>query len=202
MSLLRYEAILARGPRRAPSLRPLKLGRYRAEAARGSSSCATATGPGLVSRTSTRCRPPSSHRYAASAARRRPARSARSLPQMPTPSSSFRSLPTIETRVSTSGPLPISVAPLIGRPSLAVLDQVGLARGEHELARGDVDLAAAEVHRVNALLDRAMMSSGSCGPGACTCWSCAAASGARMTRGDRCRWTSCRSGARSWLSCR
>ena len=37
-----------------------------------------------------------------------------SLPQVPTPSSSFRSLPTIETRVRTSGPLPISVAPLIG----------------------------------------------------------------------------------------
>ena len=37
-----------------------------------------------------------------------------SLPQVPTPSSSFKSFPTIETRVSTSGPLPISVAPLIG----------------------------------------------------------------------------------------
>ena len=37
-----------------------------------------------------------------------------SLPQVPTPSSSFKSLPTIETRVSTSGPLPIRVAPLIG----------------------------------------------------------------------------------------
>ncbi len=41
-----------------------------------------------------------------------------SLPQVPTPSSSFRSLPTIDTRVSTSGPLPISVAPLMGRVSL------------------------------------------------------------------------------------
>src|SRR5207302_5123651 len=40
-----------------------------------------------------------------------------SLPQVPTPSSSFRSLPTIETRVSTSGPLPIRVAPLRGAPT-------------------------------------------------------------------------------------
>src|SRR3569623_112464 len=31
---------------------------------------------------------------------------------------------------------------------LAVLDHVRLARGEHELAVGDVDLAAAEVHRI------------------------------------------------------
>src|SRR5205823_10957775 len=37
-----------------------------------------------------------------------------SFPQVPTPSSSLRSLPTMETRVSTSGPLPINVAPLIG----------------------------------------------------------------------------------------
>src|SRR5690606_7126344 len=38
-----------------------------------------------------------------------------SLPQVPTPVSSARSLPTIDTRVSTSGPLPMSVAPLTGR---------------------------------------------------------------------------------------
>ena len=38
-----------------------------------------------------------------------------SLPQVPTPGSSLRSLPIIETRVIASGPLPISVAPLIGR---------------------------------------------------------------------------------------
>jgi hypothetical protein len=38
------------------------------------------------------------------------------------------------------------------RADLAVLDQVGLARGEHEFARGDVDLAAAEIDRVQALL--------------------------------------------------
>src|SRR6185369_14703223 len=36
------------------------------------------------------------------------------LPQMPTPSSSARSLPMPLTRVSTVGPSPISVAPLIG----------------------------------------------------------------------------------------
>ena len=75
-----------------------------------------------------------------------------SLPQVPTPSSSFRSLPTMETRVSTSGPLPISVAPLIGAVILAVFDQVGLRRGEHKFAVGDVDLAAAEIHRVDAIL--------------------------------------------------
>src|SRR4029434_11305795 len=41
-----------------------------------------------------------------------------SLPQVPTPSSSFRSEPTIDTRVSTSGPLPIKVAPLTGDVTL------------------------------------------------------------------------------------
>ena len=41
-----------------------------------------------------------------------------SLPQVPTPGSSFMSLPTMRTRVSTSGPLPISVAPLTGAPIL------------------------------------------------------------------------------------
>src|SRR5262249_21493735 len=43
-----------------------------------------------------------------------------SLPQVPTPSSSARSCPTRLTRVSASGPLPISVAPFTGfvtRPS-------------------------------------------------------------------------------------
>src|SRR3546814_2957246 len=38
------------------------------------------------------------------------------------------------------------------RAHLAVLDEVGLGAGEHELARGDVDLAAAEVHGIEALL--------------------------------------------------
>src|SRR5712691_7684797 len=37
-----------------------------------------------------------------------------SLPQVPTPESSSRSLPTMLTRVSTSGPFPISVAPFTG----------------------------------------------------------------------------------------
>ena len=38
-----------------------------------------------------------------------------SLPQVPMPSSSCRSLPTMLMRFSTSGPLPISVAPFTGR---------------------------------------------------------------------------------------
>jgi hypothetical protein len=37
------------------------------------------------------------------------------LPQKPTPSSSVLSLSIIETRLSTSGPEPINVAPLTGR---------------------------------------------------------------------------------------
>jgi len=37
------------------------------------------------------------------------------LPQTPTPSSSVISLSIIETRLSTSGPEPINVAPLTGR---------------------------------------------------------------------------------------
>src|SRR5688572_5784626 len=40
------------------------------------------------------------------------------LPQMPTPSSSAMSLPIPATLVSTVGPSPIRVAPLIGAPSL------------------------------------------------------------------------------------
>ena len=46
--------------------------------------------------------------------------------------------------VSTSGPLPIRVAPLTGATDPAVLEQVGLGAGEYELARRDVYLAAAE----------------------------------------------------------
>jgi ribosome-associated protein len=41
-----------------------------------------------------------------------------SLPQVPTPGSSAMSLPIIDTRVSASGPLPISVAPFTGRVTL------------------------------------------------------------------------------------
>ena len=73
-----------------------------------------------------------------------------SLPQVPMPGSSSRSLPTMRHAVSTSGPLPISVAPLTGAVDLAVLDQVGLGGREHEFAGGDVDLAAAEVDGVEA----------------------------------------------------
>src|SRR6185295_12268514 len=40
------------------------------------------------------------------------------LPQVPTPVSSFMSLPTIFTRLRSVGPLPISMAPLSGAPSL------------------------------------------------------------------------------------
>ena len=77
-----------------------------------------------------------------------------SLPQVPTPGSRRMSLPIIFARFSTSGPLPIRVAPLTGRVTFAVLDQVGLGGREHELARGDVHLPATEVHRIQALLDR------------------------------------------------
>jgi hypothetical protein len=40
------------------------------------------------------------------------------------------------------------------RGDAAILDQVGLGGREHVLAAGDVDLAAAEVHRIQALLHR------------------------------------------------
>src|SRR5262245_32561001 len=40
------------------------------------------------------------------------------LPQVPMPSSSCRSFPTMLMRLSTSGPLPIKVAPFTGRVSL------------------------------------------------------------------------------------
>jgi len=39
-------------------------------------------------------------------------------------------------------------------PDLAVLDEIGLGGAEDELARGDVDLAAAEIDGVEPLLDR------------------------------------------------
>src|SRR5581483_11641709 len=41
---------------------------------------------------------------------------------------------------------------LDGVGDLAVLDHVGLAGGEHKLAVGDVDLATAEVDRIQPLL--------------------------------------------------
>src|SRR6266481_4905164 len=40
-----------------------------------------------------------------------------------------------------------------GRAELAVLDHVSFACREHEFARGDVDLAAAEIDGIQALLD-------------------------------------------------
>ena len=75
-----------------------------------------------------------------------------SLPQVPTPSSSFRSLPTMLTRVSTSGPLPIKRGAFDRGGDLAVFDHVGFAGGEDEFAVGDVDLASAEIDGVNAVL--------------------------------------------------
>ena len=77
-----------------------------------------------------------------------------SLPQVPMPGSRRMSLPTMLTLVSTSGPLPMRVAPFTGRADLAVLDLVGLGAGEHELAGGDVDLAAAEIHGIETVLHR------------------------------------------------
>jgi hypothetical protein len=73
------------------------------------------------------------------------------LPQVP-PLIQLQIISTIATRVSTSGPLPISVAPFTGR-NLAGLDHVGLARREHELAVGNIHLAAAEVDRVQTVFD-------------------------------------------------
>ena len=64
-------------------------------------------------------------------------------------------MPIRVTRVSTSGPLPISVAPFTGAPIAPVLDAVGLAGAEDELAARDVDLAAAEGDGVEPALDRA-----------------------------------------------
>ena len=110
------------------------------------------------------------------------------LPQVPMPLSSFKSLPIMHTRVRSVGPLPISVAPLIGAPTLAVLHPVGLGAGEHELAVGDVHLAAAEVHRVDAVLDRGedFLRDRACRP-ACRCWSCAASAHGHSFRAGRCR---------------
>ena len=77
-----------------------------------------------------------------------------SLPQVPTPSSSFRSLPTMRHARQHIRSVADQRRALDRRAEPAVLDQVGLARREHELAGGDVDLAAAEIDRVDAVLDR------------------------------------------------
>jgi hypothetical protein len=66
------------------------------------------------------------------------------LPQLPMPVSSFMSLPIMEMRCIASGRCRSASRPS-RRADLAVLDQVGLGAAEHELAGGDVDLAAAEV---------------------------------------------------------
>jgi hypothetical protein len=58
---------------------------------------------------------------------------------------------------------------------LAVLDHVASAGGKDELAVGDVDLAAAKVRRIEALLRRCDdLRSGRASPATCTYWSCAA----------------------------
>ena len=77
------------------------------------------------------------------------------LPQVPMPVSSAKSLPMAATRVSTSGAVADQARALERRGGLAVLDQIGLGGREHELARGDVHLAAAEVFGVDALGDPA-----------------------------------------------
>ena len=76
------------------------------------------------------------------------------LPQVPMPVSSARSLPIMVMRCRSVGPLPISMAPFKRRADLAVLDLVGLGALEHVFARGDVDLAAAEIRGVDAVLHR------------------------------------------------
>ena len=53
----------------------------------------------------------------------------------------------------TSGPLPIRVAPRIGGADSAALDQVRLCGGKRELGGTGLHLAAAEAHRVDALVD-------------------------------------------------
>ena len=78
-----------------------------------------------------------------------------SLPQVPMPSSSSRSWPTRADAREHVGAVADQRRALHRRGDPAVLDQVGLAGREDELAAGDVDLAAAERHRVEPALDRA-----------------------------------------------
>ena len=86
------------------------------------------------------CRRPSAPSSSCGAGRRPPARPAPACRRCRCRDRAPRSLPTIVTFVSASGPFPMSVAPFTGAPTLAILDEVGLARREDELARGDVDL--------------------------------------------------------------
>ena len=75
-----------------------------------------------------------------------------SLPQVPTPASSARSLPTIDTLGQRIGAVADQRRALDRIGELAVLDLPRLGRREHELAARDVDLAAAEIDRVEAVL--------------------------------------------------
>src|SRR3954468_816104 len=52
------------------------------------------------------------------------------------------------------GPVADERGALDGRTELAVLDQIGLAGGEHELAGGDIHLAAAEIDGIDTLVHR------------------------------------------------
>ena len=63
-------------------------------------------------------------------------------------------MPIIDDAMQIGRPVADQHGALDRRGDLAVLDQIGLGALEHELARGDVDLAAAEIHRVEAVLHR------------------------------------------------
>jgi CRP-like cAMP-binding protein len=107
-----------------------------------------------------RCRRPSGRRCAASAARRRPARSA-----LPCRRCRHRCRAPCRCRSSTPRQRVRAVADqrraLDRVGHLAVLDHVGLGAGEHELAAGDVDLTAAEIDGVQPFFTDAMISAGS-----------------------------------------
>ena len=86
-----------------------------------------------------------------------------SLPQMPTPVSSAMSLPIMRDARQRVGAVADQRRALHRVLDLAVLDPERLAGREHELAAGDVDLAAAEVGGVEAASCMlATISSGSC----------------------------------------
>ena len=66
------------------------------------------------------------------------------LPQVPMPESSAMSLPTMRDARQRIRAGADQRGALDRHGDLAVLDQIGLGAGEHELAGGDVHLAAAE----------------------------------------------------------
>ena len=70
------------------------------------------------------------------------------------PGSSSRSLPIMRDAVEVGRAVADQHRALERRAELAAVDLVGLRHLEHVLARGDVDLAAAEAHRVDAVLHR------------------------------------------------